>query len=80
MLTIDDAKKRDYIVRNKYIGKITDDNLIRDFKKEIELVVEDSFDSVCQQILNFQLINLTKFKDVLNNYEIKQIILDTYKK
>lgn len=80
MLTIDDAKKREYIVRTKYIGKIKDDSLVKDFKKEIELTLDDKFDNICQHLLNYQLINLIKYRDILNNYEMKQIVLDVYRK
>lgn len=80
MLTIDDAKKRDYIVRTKYIGKIKDDSLVKDFKKEIEMTLDDKFDSICQKLLNYQLIDLVKYRDILNNYEMKQIVLDVYRK
>lgn len=80
MLTIDDAKHRDYIVRTKYTGKIKDENLIKDFKKEISDTLGDKFDSICNNLLNYQLYGLDKFKGILNVYEMKQIILDTYKK
>lgn len=80
MLTIDDAKKRDYIVRTNYIGKVKDDALIKDFKNEIETTLDDKFDNICQKLLNYQLIDLYRYREILNNYELKQIVLDTYKK
>ena len=79
-LTIDDAKNRDYIVRNNYIGKVKDELLIEDFKLEIERTLGDTFESVCLKLLNFQLLEVSKFRAILNNYEIKQIVLDTYRK
>ena len=79
-LTIDDARKRDYIVRTNYIGKLTYEALIEDFKQEIEQQLKDTFHSCCNQILNFQLINVCKFREILDTYEKKQIVLDTYKK
>jgi hypothetical protein len=78
MLTIEDAKKRDYIVRNKYIGKLKDNNLIKDFKEEIHTVCENSFDCVCNDLLNYRLANLQIYSETLNKYELKQIVLDTY--
>ena len=78
MLTIDDAKKRDYIVRNKYIGKLKDNNLIKDFKEEIHTVCENSFDCVCNDLLNYRLANLQIYSETLNKYELNQIVLDTY--
>jgi hypothetical protein len=79
ILTIDDAKKRDYLVRTNYIGKITDKALLKDYKKEIEQQLGDKFDVCCSNILNYQLIELYRFREILNLYEMKQIILDTYK-
>ena len=78
VLTIEDAKKRDYIVRTKYVGKIKDDKLLKDFKHEISDTIGDCFESICSEILNFRLVNLSKFKDILKNYEMKQIVIDTY--
>jgi hypothetical protein len=80
LLFLEDAKHRDYIVRTKYTGKIKDENLLKDFKKEISDILDDKFDAICTNILNFQLSGLYKFKDILHIYEMKQIILDTYKK
>lgn len=91
-LTIGDAKMRDYIVRNNYIGKIKDKNIIEDFKKEVEEKLKDNFDSIKNKILNYQFIIddrenhvyskniLLEFFSILTDYEYKQIILDTYKK
>ena len=38
-MTIKTTDQRDYIVRTKYIGKLKDKNLIKDFKKVIEETV-----------------------------------------
>jgi hypothetical protein len=78
-LTIDDAKARDYLVRTNYIGKIKDEKLLEDFKKEIEQQLDDNFDHCCTQILNYQLINLHHFRNIVDLYEKKQIIIDTYR-
>lgn len=77
-LTIDDAKKRDYIVRTKYIGKVKDDKLLKDFKNEITITLGDTFDNICNNILHYRLIDLQRYRDILNNYELKQIVLDVY--
>ena len=45
LLTIEDAKKRDYIVRTDYIGKITDAKIKKDFKAEIEKMFKDNGNS-----------------------------------
>ena len=76
---IDDAKARDYLVRTNYIGKIKDEKLLEDFKQEIEQQLGDNFDHCCIQILNYQLINLHHFRNIVDLYEKKQIIIDTYR-
>lgn len=80
ILTIDEAKKRDYIIRTDYIGKIKDEGLLEDFKQEIEQQLNNNFESCCRDLLNYNLIELYKFREILNLYEMKQIILDTYAK
>lgn len=82
-LKFEDAKKRDYIVRTKYLGKITHKQIKDDFKKEIENVCEDNFDSITNKILNYEfyfenknILNL--FSETLQKYEYKQLIMDTY--
>lgn len=69
MLTIDEAKKRDYIVRTKGIGKMKDKKLIEDFKKEFK----DYND-----IENYKFDNLDKYYTLLKLYEQKQIVIDVY--
>lgn len=79
ILTIDDAKARDYLVRTNYIGKIKDEALIEDFKQEIEQQLKNNFNACCNNILNYKLINVQRFIELLDKYEKNQIILDTYK-
>ena len=69
----EDAKKRDYIVRTKYIGKLKDKNLIQDFKKEF-----DDFDKLCNDILNYDFTDLLAYYETLKLYEKKQIVIDVY--
>lgn len=82
-LTVDEAKKRDYIVRTKYLGKITDKKIKEDFKIYIEGQCGDNFDSITNKILNYEfyfenknILNL--FSEALEKYEYKQLIMDTY--
>ena len=84
-LTIEDAKKRDYIVRTNYYGKLTDANIKKDFKAKIEEDTKDKFDSIKTKILNYEFIVkdipvfiLDYFYKTLKEYEKKQIVLDTY--
>lgn len=82
-LTIDDAKKRDYIVRTNYIGRIKDKKIKDDFKKKIEEICEDKFESITNKILNYEFYFenkniLNKFSEILQKFEYKQIVLDTY--
>lgn len=82
-LDISQAKKRDYIVRNSYIGKIKDKKIKDDFKSDIEKKCGDKFDNIASKILNYEfnldgnnILNI--FSDELKRYEYKQIVLDTY--
>lgn len=68
-LTIDEAKKRDYIVRTNGIGKMKDKKLIADFKEEFP-----NYDD----ILNFEFIRLEAYYDKLKLFEQKQIVIDVY--
>lgn len=82
-LTIDQAKKRDYIVRNKYLGKLTHKQIKDDFKKEIEEFCGDNFDSITTKLLNYEFIFENKnilelFSEILQKFEYKQLIMDTY--
>lgn len=89
ILTINDARTRDYIVRTKYYGKIVDTKIKKDFKEAIEKKSRDSFDSVCNNILNYRFKVDTEeytgnvlylFIKTLEEYENKQFILDMYGK
>lgn len=80
-----DAFKRDYIVRTKYIGKLTHKQLKEDFKQEIVEKLKDTFDSVTNNILNYRFYDvdnrinlLNRFYETLKDYETKQIVIDTY--
>ena len=85
-LTVDQAKKRDYIVRTNNIGKLVHKQLIEDFKNEVEVNIHDTFNSICTKILNyefydkdFKINRLDEFSKILKEYELKQIVIDTYK-
>ena len=85
LLTIEDAKKRDYIVRTDYIGKITDAKIKKDFKAEIEKMLKDNHSSIKTKILNYEFFDneeciyiLDAYWFILKEYEKKQIVLDTY--
>lgn len=85
LLTIDEAKKRDYIVRTNCIGKIKDTNIKRDFKEEIKKTIGDTFDSITTKILNYEFFDKEKciyildaYWLILKEYEKKQIVLDVY--
>lgn len=73
MLTMEEAYKRDYIVRTKYIGKLKDKKLIEDFKKEFE-----DYNNVCNSILNYEFEQLHNYYEKLKLYEKKQIVIDVY--
>lgn len=68
-LTIEEAKKRDYIVRTNGIGKMKDKKLIADFKEEFP-----NYDD----ILNYDFTDLLAYYETLKLYEQKQIVIDVY--
>lgn len=82
-LSIEHAKQRDYIVRTKYLGKIILKQLKDDFKKEVEEKLGDKFDCITNKLLNYEFFyektNLLEgFSKILQKYEYKQLIIDTY--
>lgn len=84
-LSIEQAKKRDYIVRTDYLGKITHKKLKEDFKKELETTICDIFSSISNKILNYEFYDeeqhiqiLEEFYRILKDYEKKQLVIDTY--
>ena len=84
-LSVEDAKRRDYIVRTNYYGKLTDANIKKDFKAKIEEDTKDKLDSIKTKILNYEFFDkeipmfiLDYFYKTLKEYEKKQIVLDTY--
>ena len=84
-LSVEDAKRRDYIVRTNYYGKLTDANIKKDFKAKIEEDTKDKFDSIKTKILNYEFFDkeipmfiLDYFYITLKEYEKKQIVLDVY--
>ena len=83
VLTITQAKKRDYIVRTNNLGKITHKQIKDDFKKEIEELCGDKFDSITNKLLNYEFYFENKnilelFSETLKKYEYKQLVIDTY--
>ena len=68
-LSIEEARKRDYIVRTKGLGKMKDKKLIADFQKEFPDY---------NNIQNYEFSNLDKYYDTLKLYEQKQIVIDVY--
>lgn len=84
-LSIEEAKKRDYIVRTNYIGKLTHKQLKVDLKHEIAEKLKDTFESITNKILNYEFVDkenrinlLDEFYKILKDYEMKQIVIDTY--
>lgn len=88
-LSVDHARKRDNLVRKNFYGRITDPRIKDDFKKEIEEKINGDFKSITIRITNFDFYDkddngnkkkciLNVFCDILQKYEYKQIILDTY--
>lgn len=75
LLSVKNAKIRDFFVRTNYVGKLTDKKVIQDFKDELDM----SFEDFKSYVLNYNTEKLVEYYDVYKKYEQKQIILDTYK-
>lgn len=84
VLTIEHARQRDYLVRKDFYGRITDPRIKLDFKKEVETKFKMDFKNIMHNFTNFNFYDENKkciideFSDLLQKYEYKQIILDTY--
>lgn len=73
------VKIREYFVRTNYIGKLKNSNLISDFKEELKEKMEVDFTSMKNDILNYNNIErYEQYKQILEKYELKQIILNQY--
>lgn len=83
-LTVDHARQRDYLVRKDFYGRITDARIKEDFRKDAEEKFGMTFKTIIHNFTNFNFYNENKkciideFSDLLQKYEYKQIILDTY--
>lgn len=74
LLSVQNAKIRDFFVRTNYTGRLTDKKIIQDFKDELDV----PFDEFKNYILNYNTEKLVAYHDIYKKYEAKQIILNTY--
>lgn len=73
-LSIDYAKVRDFFIRTNFIGKLTNKQLIEEFKTKI-----GDFEEFKTKIINYELTNLHECHKIYKHYYHKQIVLDSYK-
>ena len=73
-LSIEYAKLRDFFIRTNFIGKLTNKQLIEEFKNEI-----GDFEEFKTKIIDYELTNLHECHKIYKHYYYKQIILDFYK-
>lgn len=74
-LTIENAKIRDFFMRTNFVGKLTNKDLIKEFKESLNI----TFNEFKNNITNY--INVNDFKiyfQKYKEYEQKQIIIDFY--
>lgn len=75
ILTVKNAKIRDFFVRTNYVGRLTDKKVIQDFKDELDI----TFEEFKNYVLNYNTEKLIGYYDIYKKYEQKQMVLDTYK-
>lgn len=74
-LTIEDAKIRDFFIRTNFVGKLTNKDLINEFKNSLGI----EFDEFKNSIINYNLKNLKEYHKKYKHCEHKQLIVDSYK-
>ena len=52
-ISLDDARKRDYIVRTDYYGSVKDKNIKKDFIEDVQNTLGDDIKSLQNDILNY---------------------------
>lgn len=73
-LSIEYAKVRDFFIRTNFIGKLTNKQLIEEFKNKI-----GDFEEFKTKVINYELTNLHECYKIYKHYHHKQIVLDSYK-
>lgn len=73
-LSIEYAKIRDFFIRTNFIGKLTNKQLIEEFKNKI-----GDFEDFKNKIINYELTNLHECYKIYKHYHHKQFIVDSYK-
>lgn len=73
-LSIEYAKTRDFFIRTNFIGKLTNKQLIEEFKTKI-----GDFEEFKTKVINYELTNLHECYKIYKHYHHKQIVLDSYK-
>lgn len=74
-LSIEDAKIRDFFIRTNYVGRLTNKELVNEFKNSLGITFED----FKQEVFNYNVKHLKRYYKLYKNYEHKQIVLDSYK-
>ena len=82
--------KRDYLTRTDFVGSLTNEKLIKEFKEIDEPVypctydwamnIAHDYDYMKNQILNFNFRYLDNFYNKLKELEQKQLDIDNYAK
>lgn len=78
-VSLDDARKRDYIVRTNYYGNIKDKNVKKDFVEEMQNVFDEDIKTLQDNILNYCFYKnegLGTLEEKLSGFEVN--ILATY--
>lgn len=74
LLSVKDAKIRDFFVRTNYIGRLTEKKIIQDFKDDLDV----PFEEFKNYILNYNTEKLAEYYDIYKKHEANQFILNIY--
>lgn len=75
---------REYLISTKFLGKLKNKQLIDDFKKQVVVTrvcgynIIHNFTDICKQIKMYDFKNLNHFMTLLQQFELKQGVIDKY--
>lgn len=75
---------REYLISTKFLGKLKNKQLIDDFKKQVVVtreygyIIKHNFTDICKQIKMYNFKNLNQFMVSLQQFELKQGVIDKY--
>lgn len=80
----DQLTDREYLISTKFLGKLKNKQLIDDFKQQVAVtreygyIMKHNFTDICKQIKMYNFKNLNRFMVLLQQFELKQGVIDKY--